>query len=366
MAELNKILLLGGYGKAGGQIAQVLIDHSDYSITLAGRNKHKAVKMANAINKCIPTERCNGMEVDIKNIPVLKKTLPEYDLLINCVPLPSKGDPIIRAIVNANIHYIDLIPSSLKQIQFENYKSIIIHNNKTCILEAGWEPGLPAFVARLGAQKLNGSAKDIELHAVYREDDMATTSVADIVEHTQLTAAFFKNGRWVRNSIFNTQKMHFPAPFGTVKGYPTELAELKTIVPELDLKSLRIYQGGYNLVCDLILFVWTAFGLSKNDYLLTVCTKLFRWANKQFTAPPFGGMIKAKISGDTNSLEVIVTTENLYQATAIPVVVAVKQILDQEIDNPGVHFMGSIVEPTKFQKEISKMGITVKFNDMMT
>ncbi|NGP87966.1 saccharopine dehydrogenase family protein [Fodinibius halophilus] len=359
MIKPQEVLLMGGYGRAGTEIARLLVEYSEYFITITGRNKQKAEITAITLNNRASAERCKGIALDITDSKALEKVLPEYDLLINCVPLPTNDKQVIRIICEAGVHYVDLIPGKSKRAQFEKYKSVIIQNNSICVLEAGWEPGLPAFLAQLGVQKLNDKAKNIEVHAVYREKEMPYTSIADIMEHADLTASFLEEGQWVRKSIIHNQNMQFPEPFGNVTGYPAELAELKSTAVDLGLRSLTFYHGGYNPICDLILFIWTALGLRNNEYLKSAGVNLFRWANNWFTKPPFGGIIKVKLKGNSKSLQITASTEDLYRATAIPVVAAVKQILDKTINDVGVHFMGSAAKPEEFEEEITRMGISI-------
>lgn len=361
MSISKHILIIGGYGKAGTQVAKLLVKHSCHAITLAGRNTQRAKKTAKDLNREFTSNQAYGIGLNLSNTSYLKKVLPLYDVLIVCSPFPENLDETIKAIVSAGITYIDIIPGKDKKQLFEEHQSVLRSKEITCLLEAGWEPGLPALLARLAHQKLNRKTQDVEIHAVYRDRSMPPGSIADIMTHAKLEQNVFKDNEWKQVSMNNTTTMSLPQPFGKITGFPTELAELRQLPYELNLNSLQLFQGGHNIVSDTILFLWMALGLRRSPLLFNAGVKLFRWANKKFTTPESAGVIKVMASNEEKTASITASNMDLYLATAIPVVASIL-LIDEEAIPAGVGFMGHQLPVNETVSLVKEMGIPISIN----
>lgn len=361
MSISKRILIVGGYGKAGTNIAKLLIKNSSNTITLAGRNSSKAQKVAEGLNHEFHTKQAHGISLDIANITDLRTILSLYDILIVCLPFPKNSPAIVETIVNADINYIDLVPDKSKNHLFKKHHFKLTSHGRTCLLEAGWEPGLPALLVRLANQKLNTQAKKVNIHAVYRDRDMPAGSIADIIGNANFKQQIFEANQWKKISMLNTNFMNLPEPWGRMMGFPTELSELQELPQKLNLDSLKLYQGGHNWISDLILFLLTVFGFTKGSFVFNQGVKLFQWANQTFTNPASAGIIKVMASNSNESVTVTASNMDLYKSTAIPVVASVL-LMNQEAINPGTGFMGQCLPPQKTTDLIKEMGITISIN----
>lgn len=354
----QRILLLGGYGRAGKQVSKLVIHYSNAHITIAGRTLCKAEEWASSLNQISQTKRATALKLDISNHNKLLKILKDFDLLVVSVPYPENSKEIIKTIIETGTDYIDIVPEPSKNKYFEWYNSEIRTKGMTCILEAGWEPGLPALLIHLANQKIEGKMQDVEVHSVYRDRAMPTGSIADIMTHASYKQRFYKDREWKAASMLNTTTMSLPEPFGNVRGYPTELEELLTLPKKLNIDSLILYQGGYNILSDLILFIWMLLDLRRGSFLFNAGAHVFQWANKTFTTPESGGVIKVMATGEEESVTVTASTMDLYRATAVTVVATIL-LLDHGAVTPGIGFMGHKLPPKKTAVLLRKMGISL-------
>jgi saccharopine dehydrogenase (NAD+, L-lysine-forming) len=84
------------------------------------------------------------------------------------------------------------------------------------------------------------------------------------------------------------------------------------------------------------------------------------WAFRRFGRPPFGLRLKLEAeSANGQRLEVILSHQDGYEATAIPVVSCLLQWLDGSIRKPGVWVMGQLVEPARLLTDMARMGMQV-------
>lgn len=62
--DRTRILILGGYGFAGQCLAPLLLQETQVSLVVAGRNQEKAERMAAELNSRFPGDRVSSMRVD--------------------------------------------------------------------------------------------------------------------------------------------------------------------------------------------------------------------------------------------------------------------------------------------------------------
>jgi hypothetical protein len=85
---------------------------------------------------------------------------------------------------------------------------------------------------------------------------------------------------------------------------------------------------------------------------------------RKFTKPPYTTTLSMEAQGKVDhhkeKIEIIISHKNGYQATAIPVVAGILQLLDGSIKDPGVIIMGHGVDPDRHLKDIKRMGMSVR------
>ena len=86
----HRILILGGYGRAGYEIADLLLSHTTVVLTLAGRHLDRAEAAAAKLNRKHRSDRATAAEVDITNPQSVAHAFAHCDLVI--VTVPFKGN----------------------------------------------------------------------------------------------------------------------------------------------------------------------------------------------------------------------------------------------------------------------------------
>ena len=357
MTGPKKILILGGYGKAGRQIAFLLAKYTNYAIFVAGRNLSKAEKFTSGLLAQFPERQINAVEADADESEELINIVKNVNLVIVCIPLSRESTlHIIKAILKSNnSHYIDLSPGTGKYEAFAEAAEEIKEGRNLFILDAGFDPGLPGFLSHWAAS-LTESPEELEIEAVYKDPDIGESGIKDILRHGQ-SSMVYKKSHWENMSVFHVKTVDFPKPFGRALAIPAILPELQGIPETYGLKKLEMYQAGINSLSNVVLMLWKS-GLKK---LLSVQSgiKIFQWA-AGFTKPPYGGAIKVTAKGSENQIEITVCHEDLHDATAVPVVATAIQILEKPGNVSGQFFMGEWVSKDSFVGKLEEMGLVLK------
>ena len=357
MTVAKKVLILGGYGKAGRQITYLLAKYTSYTILIAGRSLPKAKQCTSELLAQFPERQINAVKADADEPDELIHIVTDINLIIVCVPLQKESTlNLIKAILkSSNAIYIDLSPGIRKHEAFAEAAGEIREGKNLFILDAGFDPGLPGFLSHLAAS-LTKSPEELEIEAVYKDPDIGESGIKDILRHGQSSMVYKKN-HWEKMSIFHVKTVDFPKPFGRALAVPAILPEVKGIPETYGLKKLEMYHAGINSLSNVVLMLWKS--VLKKFISIQSGIKMFQWTAR-FTKPPYGGAIKATVKGSESQTEITVYHEDLYEATAIPVVATAIQILEKTDNISGQFFMGEWVSKGSFVERLEEMGLVLK------
>jgi len=101
------ILILGGYGNAGAQIAELLLkETTDIVLILAGRNLERAQAEIEKLYDY--KERLKAAYVDATSTPSLKAAFGSVDMVIVASSTTANTRTVMEAALDANIDYYDI------------------------------------------------------------------------------------------------------------------------------------------------------------------------------------------------------------------------------------------------------------------
>lgn len=354
----KKILILGGYGRAGFEIAKLMAVQTDYEILIGGRTLTKADHAVKQLSHTYPKSHFEAVEIDIAKGQTVLENVPNVDLVIVAIPLNYENAlTLIDAVLQSSkTHYIDLSPSDKKHQAFTDRSEQIDNGDHIFILDAGFEPGLPGFMARWALSELE-NPEDLIIEGVYRDPNIPKGGIKDIISHNE-PAYILQKGEIKKASPFKMKITEFPYEFGKAISIPIWMPELQSIPSKYNLKNMVYYHAGVNGVANVVMLSWQ---MIFNIFLpIEVGVNIFKWAIQKFTRKPFGGVIRVAAESLYLKKELIITHHELYQATAIPIVASTIQLLSVENKKKGKFFLGEYVNEKLFLKHIRELGMQLQ------
>lgn len=363
MMRENTVLVLGGYGRAGKHIADLLLSNTEgMRVFIAGRNRSRAKQAVDQLNDHYPGHRAFPLILAGGNPVDLKAAFGLCRLVIVSMPFQNRnqGLAVLEAAVNAGIHYVDLNADTAKTQILKGLGERIRAQNQIFLLDSGIIPGCPSLLARFAGEYFE-SVRSVRLTSFVVDPNIPYGGAFDLISHTKKPVLSYRVGRWRKVSPFFVKRLDFGKRFGVQMAAPVMLAELEDIPNLLDLESLEMYQGGLNAWVGLLLLVWSGLKLARWKWGVQLGTRLFLWSNRKFTRSPLGLVLNVESLGEKNGqmvrLMVSLQHEDVYLATAIPVVASVKAILNDQVCMPGVHYMGHAFEPGRFIEQLMRLGM---------
>ncbi len=308
MKDTKNILILGGYGWTGIQVAKLLLRESEHNIDLAGRDLLQASRAARDLNWEHSGERVREVEVNVAFKKQLTSILEDYDLVIDSIPVTAFGGQIARAALDAGIDYVDLTTNKEKLLSLKGLDVEIQAAGHTFITGAGFVHGVPYLIERYLAGYFD-SVDTVTMGCLLKEEMLSHRACVDLVPTLRDSPMIFSDGSGAKRS-FN--------------------------------RVLRILRAS-----------WFGRLLPDSDYVPE---------HQQILG------VKATATGTINGrredLKITLEHRDSYRATALASVPCVLGLLDGSIKQPGVHMMGHLLDPERYMDNLWDTGMTISLQGL--
>jgi saccharopine dehydrogenase (NAD+, L-lysine-forming) len=364
MPEMKTIAILGGYGRAGQAIARHLVKETDARILVLGRDLQRAQQAAENLNAGHASPRAQGFSVDARDGGSLKAALQDADIAVNCVRTIGFVETVMKAALAAKTDFMDITlnPKEIHSV-CEQLRIGIVGQGRCFIIDAGIIPGMPSTLVRYAVAHL-GAVERVALGELMRFREWPREAIAEFLEDLQNISwgsQIFQGSAWRKARGGGKRKMDFGPLFGMQTCYAYKLPELDDLPERHGLGELGMYSAAFgHWVTDTLFMMMFLFKVGRAGRGAKLGACALDWAFRRFSRPPFGLCLKLEAeSASGQSLEVILSHEDGYEATAIPVVSCLLQWLDGSINKPGVWTMGYLVEPVRLMADAARMGMQV-------
>ena len=368
---MKTILVIGGYGNAGGEIVKLLLVHfSDLEIVIAGRNEKRARQCADAFQTSFPGSKARAARLDIQDADQLLGLLAEADFVINASGTPQLTEPFIQALLQTGKDALDTqLATSAKHQILQKYAAQIKAAGICYITDGGFHPGVPGALVRYASLKMEQLEKANIFSSMKidwkRINLSAETWEEFLGEFADYRSDYFLHGKWKRAGSTDYFPHDFGRPFGKQYCMPMHLPEMESLPRELpDLQETGFFVGGFNPLTDYFILpvVMLMLKFLPKGYW-RYAARLLRWGINQ-TKPPYGITLAADCTGrDANTKKegtITLFHEDGYVMTAAPVVACLAQYFGRGQRMPGLWLQADFVEPVDFMNRLKSLGISVE------
>ena len=370
----DRLLILGGYGTTGRIVARLLLQYTDRRLVLAGRNLAKAQAAAQSFNAEFGGQRVSAVSADAADGNSLRRAMAGCAWVVVVSSTSEFVDCVARAVLDAQVDYIDVQYSSAKLDTLRQLEPQISAAGRCFITDGGFHPGLPAALVRYIAPRFDrllradvGSVIKID----WRSLDLGPATMEELVrELANYQALECRAGEWrpaSARSMWAPRPMDFGREFGKQPCVPMFLEEMRAL-PALcpGLQETGFYVGGFNWFVDWVIMpaALVAMRLSPRRAVGPVA-RLMDWGLRRFSKPPYGTLLKLEATGECNgkaeTTQLTLSHPDGYWFTAIPLVACLMQVLDAGgARKPGLWFQAHIVEPNRLLRDMQCMGVDVR------
>ncbi|CAE7213952.1 unnamed protein product [Symbiodinium necroappetens] len=364
--QMVRVMVLGGYGGTGRPVSRRLMEQLPCEVVVAGRDLRRAQAFAEALAEEFPGRDVTGARVDARDAASLKAALQSIDLLIVTTTTPDAIPSIVQAALATNTDTIDVMFKADVYDRLAEMRSEILSSGHRVITQAGCHPGLVAPLVKYASQSL-AQVHSARVFMAFGSFFDSPSSARELIEECTISSArVLEGGTWRDATYKDSAQCSFGGTFGNLECYPLRMLELEALeVASLGLRDAASYAAGFNWFVDyLVLPSAMVLGRRSVDCL----TGIFNWAVRFFGARGDGVVFRAELEGTSQKGQsrrhsVTITSPDAYDFTAVAVVSCVAQILDGSIIPPGLHLMGSVVDPDRTLRDVQRMGATLSWED---
>ncbi|MFF2481316.1 saccharopine dehydrogenase [Paenibacillus sp. NPDC058071] len=268
----KKVLIVGGYGEVGRQIAQILHDrYADLDIALGGRSPGKAVPFE--------SKRVQTVVVDNNAEDPLLYAGDHVSLIINAVN--DLQDRLLQSAVRRRIPLIDLTRwTEVFEQSIAKLKNTKLH--APVVLSSGWMAGTASLFAMLNSTNLQNVSVDI--HALYSLRDKAGPDSAAYMDRMSIPFHITEpTGSRLVFPMTDPVKVQFP------NGYATKCYRLDTPDHMTLLKPGHIDTASFRISFDNKASTYALVGLVKSGIWKMISGDRFRSLRRSLLYNPGTG-----------------------------------------------------------------------------
>ncbi|MBE9012669.1 saccharopine dehydrogenase NADP-binding domain-containing protein [Pseudanabaenaceae cyanobacterium LEGE 13415] len=157
------VLILGGSGRIGSQVAADLLAHTKVEVTITGRNPNAGQKACQALNNALQAAtmpRCRFVVVNLDNWEDLQRSIALSDLVIHCAgPFHHRNASVLKACIDRGVNYVDVSDHPSFTCKAIALKAKAQAAGITAIVNTGIFPGISNSMVRRDIEQLDQADK---------------------------------------------------------------------------------------------------------------------------------------------------------------------------------------------------------------
>jgi len=370
LAVSIRVLLLGGSGRVGEDVAQCLAQSEVVSeIGLAGRNESVLRRHASEVG-----DKAHSVVVDILDEHRLTSVARDYDVVVNAAgPEWEVVLPALRAAIDAGTHYCDVGADGRTAEKQLELSPLAVENDIVAIIGIGLDPGIDNLLAVHAGKQFDGVDEMMFCYQLALPDELLREAVDELRKSGRVDASWqvvmslisepvqvYRDGSWILVDPLE-HGVEVKSPRGVaLTAYPCASPEQITL--PLYIPNLR----NVSCVCGISppeisqLAYREAKRISRNGSSVKEATRSFLEA--------IGGNHEDWLKGNSPGWNMWLVTTGLRDGrrgrytcwpvgvgyTSAPLAVAAFRVLRGEISVRGVVPPEACFEPKSFFEEVAR------------
>lgn len=159
----QQVLILGGSGRIGSQVAVDLLIRTTVNVMIAGRNLETGQQacqlLINSIGETV-AERCQFVPINLDDLKGLQDAIAQSDLVIHCAgPFHHRNASVLKLCIDAGVNYVDVSDHPSFTCKAIALKAQAQAAGMTAIVNTGIFPGISNSMVRQDIEQLDQADK---------------------------------------------------------------------------------------------------------------------------------------------------------------------------------------------------------------
>jgi saccharopine dehydrogenase-like NADP-dependent oxidoreductase len=340
----SKLLVVGGYGRAGSEVVRVLAPQYPGRVLVAGRRQDEADKLCREIGHSTSSRR-----IDVNDAASFGSALLDVGTIVCCIDQPRRL--LLNAAVARGLAYTDIAPRLTSFEGVERLSHEARASGARVIVGAGLSPGITSVLARAGADRV-GAVDRVESSVLLSVGDVfGPAAVAFVLDEVRRAFPVRVEGSLRRAYPFRgSRKVAFPAPCGRRRAYLFPFSDAAGYPKTLGARTARAWLAldppwlGRSVRVMLALGARQLLGrpgfAGRNQRLIE------RVKRKHAGRDRYAVLVEVEGSGSRMALGV--TGRNQSHATGVGAAEIARALCDGEVDRAGLWYAEQVIDPIRF------------------
>ncbi|NJL35894.1 MAG: KR domain-containing protein [Leptolyngbyaceae cyanobacterium SM1_4_3] len=232
----EQVLVIGGQGRIGSSVAADLVNHTQADIIVTGRSDtFKGESISRQFGS-----RVRFLQLELADQGKLKRAIAQSKIVVHCAgPFHYRDTSVLKFCIEQGVNYVDVSDTRGFTEKALSYHAEAEAAGVTAVVNSGVFPGISNSMVRQGVEQLD-QLEEIRLYYVVSGSGGAGVTVMRTT-FLGLLKPFeaWIDGQWRQVKPYTQrQKIHLPAPYGTVHTYWYEMPETFTLVNSFPVKTV--------------------------------------------------------------------------------------------------------------------------------
>ncbi len=225
----NQVLVIGGCGRIGQQVALDIAQHTDAQVIVTSRNTEQIVKPP-----------LTFLALDLADREQLSKAIADVDLVVHCAgPFHHRDGRVLKSCIAAGVNYLDVSDhrSFYERVLSEQERAIAA--GVTAILNTGVFPGISNSMVKQGVEQFERVEKIHLSYVVAGSGGAGLTVMRTTFLGLRAKFRAWLDGTWQEVSPYTEREViEFPAPYGKTGVYWFDVPETYTFADSFKARTV--------------------------------------------------------------------------------------------------------------------------------
>jgi saccharopine dehydrogenase-like NADP-dependent oxidoreductase len=361
----QQVLILGGRGRIGSQVAQDLACHTDAEIIVTGRSP-----LPEQTPSPLASEQIKSIVLNLEDEENLAKAVTQADLVIHCAgPFHFRDGRVLKTCIKQGKNYVDV--SDHRSF----YHRVITNQDEakqagiTAVLNTGIFPGISNSMVKQSVEAFDDPQRIHLSYIVAGSGGAGVTVMRTTFLGLQNPFEALIDGKWRQVKPYSDREtIQFPEPFGKTGVYWFDMPETYTFAESFNVDTVITKFGSipdwYNHLTWITAHVfppsWVKHPagvefLARVSYQMTQVTDRFSG---------IGVAMRSEVQGVKANAQKRLVSTLVHKNTAIAAGAGTgsvaQLILSGKLHYPGIHPVEQALPTPLFQDTMAQRVITVR------
>jgi saccharopine dehydrogenase-like NADP-dependent oxidoreductase len=361
----DQVLILGGSGRIGRQVAADVLAHTAAEVTMTGRNAAMAASVCQALG-----DRAHWQPLDLSDQAALAQAIRAVDVVIHCAgPFHYRDTEVLETCIQQGVSYVDVSDHPSFTRKALAWQAAAAAAGVTAIVNTGIFPGISNSMVRQGVEHLD-TADSIHLsYVVAGSGGAGVTVMRTTFLGLQRSFSAWVEGQWqVIKPYSGREVIEFPAPYGPVGVYWFDMPEAFTLPETFPVQTVvtkfATVPRFYNYLTWSVAHWWHPRLLQQSAVIEFLSYVSHFMTDVTDRVSGIGVAIRSEVTGTKAGQPMRCCSTLVHSDTAIAAGMGtgavVELILAGQLAKPGVWAVEQALPSDLFEQTMGRRGIVIQ------